>query len=249
LQNDLWGVGFFNRNSHDSFMALFLEHRAEGLPELKHSGAPTMFYRWHGSVWSRYPLPVTRVPKGAVLHQKNAYIAIPFTRGEGEATIEKLRRCLLRPLAVSGKPASEIAQQQLPPTAALSPSPGGRLARLGEAADSPLPKRILWEALRDCKDAQLYTADINVVDLGLVVDVRVRGDVVTVVMVMPHRGRPRLGYFIDGSISVHPTPSVPVRERLLKVPGVRQVVVKQTWDPGWSSNRLTHTGRMKLGLD
>src|SRR5206468_1103930 len=37
-----------------------------------------------------------------------------------------------------------------------------------------------------CKDAQLYTADINVVDLGLVYDVRVRGDVVTVVMAMPH---------------------------------------------------------------
>ena len=46
----------------------------------------------------------------------------------------------------------------------------------------------LWAALRDCKDAQLYTADINVVELGLIGDVRVRGDVVEVVMTMPHRG-------------------------------------------------------------
>ena len=102
--------------------------------------------------------------------------------------------------------------------------------------------------MRDCKDAQLYTADTNVVDLGLVYDVRVRGDVVTVVMAMPHRGRPRLGYFTHGSISVHPTVSLPVRERLLKVPGVRQVVVEQTWEPGWSSNQLTNEGRRKLGL-
>jgi metal-sulfur cluster biosynthetic enzyme len=103
--------------------------------------------------------------------------------------------------------------------------------------------------LRDCKDAQLYTADIDVVDLGLVYDLRVRGPVVTVIMAMPHRGRPLLGYFIDGSISVHPTLSLPVRERLLKIPGVKQVVVEQTWSPGWSSNRLSDGGRKKLGLD
>jgi metal-sulfur cluster biosynthetic enzyme len=124
-----------------------------------------------------------------------------------------------------------------------------RLARPGEAGDTPLSKRVIWVAHRDCKDAQLYTADINVVDQGLVYDIRIRGDVVTVVMAMPHRGRPRLGYFVDGSISVHPTLSLPVRERLMKIPGVRQVVVEQTWEPGWSSNRLTNVGRMKLGLE
>ncbi len=68
-------------------------------------------------------------------------------------------------------------------------------------------------------------------------------------MAMPHRPRPRLGDFIDGSISGYPTLSVPVRERLLKIPGVRQVVVEQTWEPGWSSNRLTTVGRIKLGLE
>jgi len=72
--------------------------------------------------------------------------------------------------------------------------------------------------------------------------------VVTVVMAMPHRGRPRVGYFAHGSISVHPTLSLPVRERLMKVPGVRQVVVEQTWEPGWSSNQLTDEGRRKFGL-
>jgi metal-sulfur cluster biosynthetic enzyme len=67
-------------------------------------------------------------------------------------------------------------------------------------------------------------------------------------MAMPHRGRPRLGYFTHGSISVHPTLSLPVRERLMKVPGVRHVVVEQTWEPGWSSNQLTNEGRRKFGL-
>jgi len=39
-----------------------------------------------------------------------------------------------------------------------------------------------------------------------------------------------------------------VRERLLKGAGVREVVVEQTWEPGWSSNELTSEGRRKLGV-
>ncbi|WP_010583858.1 metal-sulfur cluster assembly factor [Schlesneria paludicola] len=240
-QTDLWGVGFYHDVSRDSFMALFLEHQATGLPELKHTGVPLPFYRWHGAVWSRYPLPVKRVPKGAELRQKNAYVSIPFTLKDGAPVIEQLRRCLMTPLSVSEGSTTDKGSVDHVPTS-------GQLARTGEAGDLTL-KTAIWSALRDCKDAQLYTADINVVELGLVNDVRVRGDVVTLVMSMPHRGRPVLGYFVDGSISVHPTLSVPVRERVMKVPGVRQVVVEQTWEPGWNSNRLTPEGRKKLGLD
>lgn len=246
-QDDLWGVGFFHRESQDSFVALFLEHSAEGLPELKHSGAPMLYYRWHGHVWSRYPLPVKDVPQGAVLRQKNAYVSIPFTAEKGPAKIESMRRCLTNPLVVSAERGNLRQQFSAPQT-----SPGlrstARLARPGESGDTVISKQAVWQALHDCKDAQLYTADISVVDLGLVYDVRIRGDVVTVVMAMPHRGRPRLGYFVDGSISVHPTFSLPVRERLMQIPGVRQVVVEQTWEPEWNSNRLTDVGREKLGL-
>ncbi len=248
-QEDLWGVGFFNQESQDSFMALFLEHKAEGLPELKHTGSPTMYYRWHGSVWSRYPLPVKTVPAGAVIEQKNAYLSLPFTTAKGPEAIEKLRRCLMSPLVVSAGNPPAVIEQKTPADSVTELSQVNRLARPGEGGESSSAKQAIWDALRDCKDAQLYTADINVVDLGLVYDVRVRGDVVTIVMAMPHRGRSLLGYFIDGSISVHPTVSLPVRERLQKIPGVRQVVVEQTWNPEWSSNRLTDIGRKKLGLD
>ena len=234
-KDDIWAAGFANPQSKDSFVALFLEHKAEGLPELKHTGSPNLFYRWHGHVWSRYPLPDKQVPVGAVLYQKNAYAAIPFTEADGPRLLEELRRRLVHPLAA--------AAGNVPNGAAAEKCPG-RLARPGEAGDSPIPKKLLWDALRDCKDEQLYAADINVVDLGLVYDLRVRGDTVQVVMAMPHRGRPRLGYFAYGSGGN----SMPVRQRLLKVPGVTSVVVEQTWEPGWSSNRLTDEGRQKLGL-
>jgi metal-sulfur cluster biosynthetic enzyme len=191
---------------------------------------------------------VKKVPEGAVLRQKNAYLSIPYTEVDGPATIENLRRSLMTPLVISSSKATTNAERSKTPPA-VTDRPVIALARPGENGDASLSKRLIWDALRDCKDAQLYTADINVVDLGLVYDVRIRGDVVTVVMAMPHRGRPMMGYFVDGSISVHPTFSLPVRERLLKVPGVKQVVVEQTWTPGWSSNRLTNIGRAKLGLD
>ena len=235
----LHAVGFFHRDSLDSFIALFLEHRAEGIPALKRAGAPTLSYKWHGQLWSRAPLPVKRVPTGATLHEKNAYWLGAFRPQEDARHVEALRQRLLHPLkmvpgAIDGSKASKN---------------GGRLARPGEAGDSPIPKKVLWDALRDCKDAQLYTADINVVDLGLIWDIRVRGDAVHVVMAMPHRGRPLMGYFTHGSISVHPTVSVPVRERLLQVPGVRSVSFEQSWQPTWSTNLLTDEGRRRLGMD
>ncbi len=244
-QENIHGVGFFHKDSQDSFVSLFLDHSAEGLPELKHTGAPTMYYRWHGAVWSRYPLPLKDVPAGAILRQKNAYISIPFSATDGPPAIEKMRRCMMNPLKITSK---EDALSNETNKLAGAAQPSSRLARNGETGDSSISKRDIWNALKDCKDAQLYTADINVVELGLVYDVRVRGDVVTLVMCMPHRGRTRLGYFVDGSISVHPTLSVPVRERLMQIPGVRQVVVEQTWHPAWNSNRVTTDGRKKLGL-
>ena len=72
-----------------------------------------------------------------------------------------------------------------------------------------------------------------------------RGDTVYVVMTMPHRGRPRFGYFAYGSGGN----SMPVHRRLMQVPGVRHVIVEHTWEPGWNSNRITTEGRRKLGLE
>uniref|UniRef100_UPI0030ED8073 exodeoxyribonuclease VII large subunit n=1 Tax=Undibacterium luofuense TaxID=2828733 RepID=UPI0030ED8073 len=46
-RDNLWAVGFANPRTKDSFVALFLEHSAEGIPELKHNGSPTLFYRTH----------------------------------------------------------------------------------------------------------------------------------------------------------------------------------------------------------
>lgn len=237
----LWGIGFFNKDTKDSFFGFFLEHHADGLPELSHNGSPQLYYKWHGQIWSRYPVPksVKTIPKGAVLHQKNAYVTIPFTMADGPALIEALRKELLNPMS------TDRAELKNNVSAKASPR---SLARLGEANDSPINKALLWEALKLVKDPQLYKADISIVDLGLVYDISVRGSTVKVILAMPHRGRPLGAYFTHSSNVVHATVSKTMMEALYAVPGVRKVVMEQTWYPGWSSNLLTDDGRKKLQL-
>ena len=69
MPDNLWGVGFFNKESKDSFIALFLEHKAEEV-------AGTETFRRADDCpiggtdnCDRYPLPGKHLP-GAVLHER-----------------------------------------------------------------------------------------------------------------------------------------------------------------------------------
>lgn len=241
LKNNVWGLGFYNKDTKDSFVGLFLEHRADGLPELAHGGTPQLYYKWHGQIWARYPIPagVKTIPEGAVLHQKNAYVTIPYTPAEGPAQIEALRKELLAPMVGTG---AELAKP-----AAAKESPG-KLARISEAQDAKISKADIWKALGDVKDPQLYKADISIVDLGFVYDINVRGSVVTVILAMPHRGRPLGEYFAHSSNVVHSKVSKTIMEAIYELPGVKKVTMEQVWYPLWNSNLITDIGRKKLGL-
>ena len=62
---------------------------------------------------------------------------------------------------------------------------------------------------------------------------------------MPHRGRPVFEFLVTaGGGRVEPG----IRERVMKLPGVRDVVVECTWNPPWSISRLTAAGRRAVGL-
>ena len=105
-----------------------------------------------------------------------------------------------------------VADRSLPEPADLggirAAASAGTLARPGEAGDSPIPKKAIWEALAECKDDQLYKVNANVVDMGYIYDVRVRGAAIYLTMTMPHRGRPKYGVL-----------AAPIRRRLLQIPG------------------------------
>ena len=232
---DLWGVGFFHRESRDAFIALWLEHAAENFDGIKHGGAPTLHYDGHGQLWSRYPANRAQFRAGASIRQKNAYLVSPYPKQGAAAKIQRLRHQLLNPLEVGA---------EKPPRVAAAKSIGA-LARRGETADTAPLKPAIWKTLREVRDEQLYDVDANVVDMGYVYDVRVRDGVVNVLVTMPHRGRGVYDFLVtQGGGRVEEG----IRERLLRLGGVRDVIVDFTWDPPWTAARLTDAGHRAMGL-
>ena len=236
------GFGYYNKDSKDSFVGLYLEHSAELIPNLLDAGSSLFYYNWHGTVWVRHPtldkIQNHIIPQGAILRQKNAYVTIAFTEKDGPGKIEALRKELLSPMD-SFTPTL---------TANMAKESQGALARAGEAQDSPISKVVLWEALKSCIDQQMYISNVNLVELGYIYNLTVEDGVVKVLMTMPHRGRPLSSFFIWGSSVVHRTVSKTITGALSEVPGVRKVLVEQTWYPEWNSNFMTDECRVKLGI-
>ena len=233
---DLWGVGFFHRDSRDAFIALWLEHTTTGAIDLTHGGVPRLHYGGHGQLWSRYPAQRTTLAASTSIRQRNAYLTTPYPTQDAATAIQRVRHQLTNPLELG--PNSPV-----PRPAGIATS--GSLARVGETKDSAALKDEIWRVLREVKDEQLYTADANIVDMGYVYDVRVRQRVVHILVTMPHRGRPVYQYLVTrGGGRVQDG----IAERVRRLPGVRDVVVHFTWDPPWSVARMTDAGRRALGL-
>jgi metal-sulfur cluster biosynthetic enzyme len=232
---NLWGAGFFNRTSRDAFIALWLEHEAQGFDKLKHGGVPNLHYDGHGQLWSRYPADSATLKAGTSIRQRNAYLLAPYGGQNDAKAVERLRHQLLNPLEVHPADA---------PRPSAAPA-NGSLAGHGETSQTAPLKSAIWNALRQVHDEQLYKIDANVVDMGYVYDVRERNGLVTILVTMPHRGRPEYHFLVtSGGGRIEPG----IRERISKIDGVRDVNVTMTWNPAWTADRLSDAGRRALGL-
>ena len=90
------------------------------------------------------------------------------------------------------------------------------------------------EALKECYDPEI---PVNLVDLGLIYDIKIIDDWVGVKMTLTSPG-----CGMSGLISQN------VRSRLLKVPGVKDADIRIVWDPVWTPARMTPEARKKLGM-
>jgi len=93
----------------------------------------------------------------------------------------------------------------------------------------------VFEALKECYDPEI---PVNLVDLGLIYDVKIIDDWVGVKMSLT---TPGCG--MSGMISQN------VRNRVLKVPGVKEADVRIVWDPAWSPARMSAEAKKKLGMN
>ncbi len=235
--DNLWGVGFYHDVSRDAFIALRLDHSAVGYDEPAHGGVPTLHYDGHGQLWSRYPAETRTMPAGASIRQKNAYTVSPFPT-EGAATqVETLRHQLMHPL--------ELRTVDLP-TNTQGPPTNDRLARHGETQKTGKLKLDIWKTLNEVKDEQLYNLKSGIVDLGYIYDVSLHAGTATITLTMPHRGRPEYNFLVtQGGGRV----SDGIRERLLNLTGIRDVVIDFTWNPAWTTARLSDAARRELGIE
>ena len=107
----------------------------------------------------------------------------------------------------------------------------------------PITKEEVLTALKDCYDPEI---PVNIVDLGLIYEVRVKptaaedlqGEDVEIEMTLTAQGCPSSGQ-ITGDVT----------RRLLGMPGVADAKVELVWYPQWSPERLSEDARKQLGIE
>ncbi len=93
----------------------------------------------------------------------------------------------------------------------------------------------IYDALRNCYDPEI---PVNLVDLGLIYDVKIIDDWVGVKMTLTSPG-----CGMSGMISQN------VRDNVLKVPGVKDADVRIVWQPAWSPALMSEEAKKKLGMN
>src|SRR6059036_3616833 len=100
-----------------------------------------------------------------------------------------------------------------------------------------MTKRVLIDALREVYDPCCADRGINIVDMGVVEDVRHAGTHVEVDLVLTTGWCPFVA-----------TMSSAIPDRLRRLEGVESVDVQVVWDPVWTMDRLSDSAREKLVL-
>ena len=107
----------------------------------------------------------------------------------------------------------------------------------------PVTQDEVFSALMECYDPEI---PVNIVDLGLIYEIRVAPPVPTenepqdvqIVMTMTSPGCP-----------AHATIGEQVKGRVGQIPGVRDVNVEVVWTPPWTPERLSAAARKQLGIE
>ena len=166
------------------------------------------------------PTPPTPAPGATPTGAPPAHPALPVATNDGA------------PMAGTSPHAAAMPAAPVPEHAApAAPADPAVAAEAGEAAVSVDQVKLV---LRRVKDPEL---NLNVVDLGLIYDIRVAGARVDVDMSLTSPGCPS-GPEIMGD----------VESQLRSLPEVSDVSVNLVWDPYWTPDRIEPRVRAYLGF-
>ena len=97
-----------------------------------------------------------------------------------------------------------------------------------------LSKEVVMGKLKGVTDPEMH---INIIDLGLVYDVKVDTGMVVVVMTLTSPACPVGPMILDA-----------VEQTVKKIKEVKGVNVEITWEPAWTPERMSEEARMELGI-
>ena len=92
----------------------------------------------------------------------------------------------------------------------------------------------VWGALSSCFDPEI---PLNIVDLGLIYDVRIEDNNVNIKMTLTTKGCPMHSQITDD-----------IKSKLSSLAGVSDVQVDIIWDPPWNPAMMSEHARIKLGF-
>ena len=97
-----------------------------------------------------------------------------------------------------------------------------------------LQEDVIYSALRECYDPEL---PVNLVDLGLIYDVKIVDDWVGVKMTLTTPGCGMSGMIAQD-----------VKNRVMRLPGVKEADVRIVWEPAWTPERMSPEAKKRLGF-
>jgi probable FeS assembly SUF system protein SufT len=167
--------------------------------------------------------PATAIPAGdAVTLAAGTEVFIAQTLG-GNVTV-RTDRGLFR-----------IAREQADAIAGYAPAAAGAASTVTEFSE-----QAVWDAMRTCFDPEI---PVNIVDLGLVYDLAIErtpagGHSVEVKMTLTAPG-----------CGMGPVIAEDARQKIAALPSVENAKVHIVWDPQWTPQMISETGRKVLGIE
>jgi FeS assembly SUF system protein len=97
-----------------------------------------------------------------------------------------------------------------------------------------LTKENVLKILKECYDPEI---PVNIVDLGLIYDVKVNNGNVHVKMTLTAPGCPMSAFITED-----------VKEKILSLKGVKKADVDVVFDPPWTPDRMSKTAKKQLRI-
>lgn len=129
-----------------------------------------------------------------------------------------------------------IAKEDVAAISGYAPGATGE----AEVAGGEFSEQAVWETLKTCFDPEI---PVNIVDLGLVYDLAVEktasgGHLVEMKMTLTAPG-----------CGMGPVIAEDARQKIARLPTVESAKVHIVWDPQWTPQMISESGRKALGIE